>query len=99
MAALAVALLAGALLAEERPGGELPAEEPPGGELPAEALLAGAGVTAVAQPGLVQALHAQARSRALVPAGPDSRLTARRTGQLTARSAPELPEGLSCAAP
>jgi hypothetical protein len=30
-----------------------------------------------AQPGLVQALHAQARSRALVPAGPDSRLTAR----------------------
>jgi hypothetical protein len=34
-------------------------------------------VPAVAQPGLVQALHAQARSRALVPAGPDSRLTAR----------------------
>ncbi|HXL92020.1 MAG TPA: hypothetical protein VN969_24030 [Streptosporangiaceae bacterium] len=65
----------------------------------AAALLAGAGVLAVAQPGLVQALHAQARSRALVPAGPDSRLTARRTGQPTARRAPELSEGLSCAAP
>jgi len=88
-ALLAEALLAGALLAA------VPLAV--AGVL-AEALLAEAGVLAVAQPGLVQELHAQARSRALVPAGSDPRLTARRTGQLMARTAPELPEGLSCAA-
>ena len=93
MAALAAALLAWAPPAEERPGRELRAVEASAG-----AQLAEAGATAVAQPGLVQALHAQARSRALVPAGPDPRLTARRTGQPTARAAPELPEGLSYAA-